>query len=412
MNLQDLRSELAELAEELPPSSPPPVAAIRLRHRRRVRFRAAIAGIPLLAAALVLFLIVQPGKPSQTVLVGPTTPPTPAASPSNPLFNVIRSVKVPSGASGLLYADGALFAWSHIGGAATNGITRIDITRGQVTATAKLDANGAAFGDHLLWLSVYPFGADAPTGPGQVVALDPATLKVVRRVALPAGPATGYDSRGIASAGGLIWAVGAGTLYAIDPSTAAIVRKIPTPSPPATNGHQVGPGQYGIDIAAPPDGSVLWTAESPDGGGYDAIQVRNPISGAIINSSTQSVGSIGNTAIAAADSYAWLVYRTGMMGSYIQVRNQRGLPATPAPTPIGGSNVISVSLTPDTLWIYDPATHRSACADPTSGHIRRVATVPIGAVASLPDGQIAVTSIGSSVITTIAIADPTPACNS
>lgn len=243
-----------------------------------------------------------------------------------------------------------------------------------------------------------------------VVALDPATLAVVHRLKIPAGaPRFHWTDASIAAAGGLVWVSGAATVYGIDPATAAVVRRLPTPTPPPVNGYKFGPGEYAIGIAAPPDGRALWTAETPDGGGRDALQVRDPFSGAVIDSSTHSAGGVGRTQIVAASGYAWLAFATGNLGGYVKIGHQPGLP--PSATPhAGGSNALSVSLAARILWVYDPETGRITCADPASGAIRVMGHFPADGITSLPGGRVAVIAQSSAPTSTVAVARPKPAC--
>ena len=415
--MTDLASDLKSALDRVEPVSLAEVQAATAARRHRRVWVGATGSVLAVVAACLTVVAVLTGNGTTRVTTGPNaTAPAPGPTSSgpgsgvfagNPMFDVIRSVEVPSGATGLVYGDGALFSWSNVGGQATNLVTRIDVNSGRVTATARLDASGAAFAGHLLWLTIYPDTANAPTGPGEAVALDPSTLRVIHRVPIPQEPTSGFDSGTIAAAGGLVWVVGTDVLDGIIPSTAAIVRRIPTPSPPGA----VGAGGYGIDIAAPPDGSALWSAESLGGGGYDAVQVRNPNTGAVINSSTNSVLSVGSTPIAAADRYAWLAFRRGMSGSYVQVHNGPDLPATVPSNPVGGTNATFVSLAANVLWVYDLENHRTACADPTTGYVRQAANLPIGYTASLSGGQIGVLSTQTSGATTVAIAEPTPVCS-
>jgi len=349
------------------------------------------------------------GRPS-SVGTGTTLAPRPTTLAHNPLFRIIREVKIRDGATGLLYANEALFTWSDVGGQATDIVTRIDLASARVTATASLAAVDGSFAGDLLWLTTYA-GTPGSRSPSEVVALNPTTLAVVHTLPIP-GAARYFDGSGqdsIAAAGGLIWVFGADTLYGIDPATATIVRRVPTPPPP--DGDQVGDGEYQIAIGAPPDRKALWSAESPDGGGYDALQVRNPQSGAVIDSSTNSVSSVGETHFVATDTYAWLAYGTGMSGSYLKVDNQPGLPPAVTYAGIGGSNAISVSIAADDLWVYDPETHRSACVDPANGAILEKAVVQLDGVSPLPHGEIAVISqVGQSTASTVAVANPQPTC--
>ena len=320
---------------------------------------------------------------------------TGATHPTNPLFNVIRTVQVPTGATGMLYANGALYTWSDEGPQATNLVTRIDTSTGQSTATARETADGAAFAGDLLWLPAV----------GHVIALDPVTLRVVHDVPVP----TTTNGR-IAAAGRLIWVAGRASFYAIDPATAKVVRTVATPSPPPFDGYSFAPGDYQIDLGAPPDGSALWTAESPGGGGYDGLQVRDPVTGAVVNSSTDSVASVGDTQIAAADGFAWLAYRTGMSGSYLRIRNQPGLPATAPSDPVAGTDATSVYLAAGRLWVDDPQTGHTGCVDPANGHPLETANVRLGATVPLPKGLIAVLSMSDTAGATVTIARPAPAC--
>ena len=435
--MSDLASQMRRALDQVEPVTLGEINAATRARRSRRRWVGSSGALAVVVAAVLIVaevtsssgttrVITRPTGPSQSgprpTSGGPSSGPVPlplGSGPvpleSNPLFKVIRSVEIPTVATGSLYADGALFTWSDTLGQVSNVVTRININTARVTATASLTASGAALAGNLLWLTTYLGARNAGTGTVQVqvVALDPATLAVVHKVPIPTAPANGYDLDSIAAAGNLVWVVGADTLYGIDPATATIIRHIAMPLPPPTGGNQVGSSQYGIDIAAPPDRSVLWTAESPGGGGYDALQVRDPNSGDVINSSTASVGSVGNTRIAAADTYAWFAFGTGMSGSYVQVHNEPGLPITaPQNDTAGSSNAISVALTTNQLWVYDLESGHAACVDPTNGHILQESNVPIAYTTSLPNGQIAVISTGSSPTAAIVVADPTPACRS
>ena len=418
--MTDLGSQLRTALDRVDPVSIDDIraAANALRRRRRV---AAASGAAIAVVAAVS-LVLAPDKDTTRITTRPTGPlPTSPGSSTpgtgvdtlenNPLFRPLREGRVPTGATGALYADGALYTWANIGGQATNVVTRIDIETARVTATVPLRATGAAFARNLLWLTADATPVSSQSGPDEVDALDPITLSVVHKVSIPT-PFAGTSDAGIAAAGGLIWTAGEGTLYGIDPGTATIVRRVETPSPPPSNGYRFGPGQYGINIAASPDGSVLWTAESPGGGGFDAMQVRDAKTGAVIYSGTNSVSSIGGTVIAAGDGYAWVAYRTGMRGSYLRIQEQQGMPAAASSTNnvVSGSNAVSVSLAGNLLWVYDAETHHTACADPADGNVLRASTIPVDGIVPLPGGNIAVLSMGATTGATIVIAAPESAC--
>ena len=375
----------------------------------------------IVAAVALLSLALAPKNGPTTVptrpLPQPTASPghpgaaiTPATLRNNPLFNVISDVTLSTPVTGMLYADGALYAWSSVGNQVAGVVSRIDLATARVTATAPLQGIAGAFAGGLLWLTAT--SQNAADGALRVVALDPTSLAVVHNLAVPAmRPDGGIDHGSIAAAGGLIWVAATSGLYGINPSTASIVRRTPTPSPPPENGYHFGPGDYQIDIAAPSDGTALWTAETPGGGGYAALQVRDPRTGAVTYASNNSLLSAGGVQIAAADPYAWIATTGGHCGSYLQIEDKTGLPPFP---PQAGLVTCSsqLALAGNTLWAYDLQTHRIACTGATTGAVLAKSNLPVDDITALPDSQIAMSSYNNASSTaTVAIAVPEAHCS-
>jgi hypothetical protein len=276
-------------------------------------------------------------------------------------------------------------------------VTRVDPSSGRVgPATRIKDASSLAFGGGLLWVAR---GAQPSSQAMTVLGLNPNTLAVRYTVALGRPPSFGTQQ--LAFAGGLVWAAKERTLVAIDPATARIVAEVPVPGPNM---------QDFVQVAAAADGSALWTTENSGAGGSIAVQQRDPRTGAVLTSATGSAIGLGGAEIAATGSRAWMAYATGMLGGYFEAisKGQHLAEAGPPAWRGGFSNSVRVSLAGRQLWITDGMTGTIACASSATGRIlaavRRSGLQPAGLV-PVGDGRLALLLDGD-----VLIAVPKPAC--
>ena len=258
---------------------------------------------------------------------------------------------------------GGLFVLSDAGSGAM--ITRVDPVSGQVgpsrrvsgAADMMLGASNLAVGGNLVWV----IRQVRSRATAQLLALSPATLAVVHRVVLPERPGWGGD---VAYAGGRIWVAGTHLLMGIDPASGRLAVTVPLEVTAET-------GAF-TSVAATANGTALWTAEGTGGGGPIGVQLRDPRSGAVLDSAAGPFGGIGGVRIAAASGHAWLAYASGMLGGYVRVTPLAGGLAETAPErsqvahgPF--SNGVQVFAAGSRLWILDQTS--ISCADDTTGRI-------------------------------------------
>ncbi len=368
-------------------------------HQLRTRRRLLAGGIAaLIAAAVAIPAAVLPGRSTRHGVVvspGPSTPST-VSDAADPLFRVVRQIHLPGGqldSSDLLVAGGAIFAQPSAWGSAGT-IVRVDPATGKVGPSTRIAwLDGITFAGGNLWAAISPSGT-----PGTVEALNPATLTVAKTVHL-SEQISQQVKTSVTAAGGLVWIATAGGFTAVDPASGAVVRHVGAGPSGTTSGSSTA-------VAAPPDGSILWTAETNAGGAPIAAQVRNPTTGAAINSGAVDVGAAGLSSIAATSSYAWVSYPTGHAGSYLRINNLSGLPALRPARNLAGSNAISAYMAGTRLWMVDPETSKAACADPATGAILAQANFAATAITSVSTHLLAISS-GPDIL----IAQPSARCS-
>lgn len=271
---------------------------------------------------------------------------------------------MPGGAWQAVTGGGALFTDSSDAGAPSMStrITRVDLATGKVgPATTVKGESGMAFGAGLLWLGS---GAQPTSADMTVSALDPVTLAV--RFTVPLGLPPSFGTEQLAYAAGLLWVATEQVLIAIDPATARIVAEVPIPGADA---------QDSVHVAASADGRALWTTEDSLGGGPISVQQRNPRTGAVLATTSAPVGGLGGAQIAAADSNAWLAYATGMLGSYFETVSAAGQLTETRPPAASAefTNSVRVYLIGQQLRITDGMAETIACASSATGRILAVA---------------------------------------
>jgi hypothetical protein len=325
-----------------------------------------LAGAALTAAGLIAGCgsatgpsAANPGKPSPSSTAR-TSPPLPAV-PAKAPFSTVRWIRVPGGAGQAVTGAGALFTDSAEDASSASTatlITRVDLATGQVGPATRIDGeSGMAFGGGLLWVG----RGTQPTSAGMtVLALDPATLAVRYTVALRQPPSFGTEQ--LAYAGGLVWVATERTLIAIDPATARMVADVPIPGASA---------QDFVHVAASADGSALWVTENSGGGGPISVQQRDPRTGAVLAATSGPAIGLGGAQIAAADTSAWLAFATGMLGGYFEAASKAGhlTETRPPRASFGFTNAVRVYLPGRQLWITDAMTGTIACASSATGRI-------------------------------------------
>lgn len=368
-------------------------------HQLRTRRRLLMGGIAaLIAAAVAIPAAVLPGGSTRHgVVVSPGPSTSTVSDAANPLFRVVRQIHLPGNAqvepSDLLVAGGAIFA--HPSGWGSAGtIVRVDPATGKVESLTRIAwLDGVTFADGNLWAAISP-----PGTPGTVEALDPATLTVVRTVHL-AEQISEQVRTSITAAGGLVWVATADGFAAVDPASGAVVRHMGVAPREMKAGSSTA-------VAAPPDGSILWTAESNTAGGPIAAQVRNPTTGVVLNAGSIDIGAAGINNVAATSSYAWVSYPTGHGGSYVLIHNLSGLPSQRPTGDLTGSSTVSTYMAGARLWVIDPEISKIACADPATGIVLAQANFQASAITNVTSRLLAISS-GRDIL----IAQPTARCS-
>lgn len=281
--------------------------------------------------------------------------------PAHAPFAAVRWIRVPGGAwqavagAGALFTDSA-YAASPVG--ARTLITRVDLATGRVGPAVRVRGeSGMTFGGGLLWVGR---GSQPTSADMSVIALDPVTLAVRHTVALPQPPSFGIEQ--LAYAGGLVWVATERALIAVDPATARMVADVPLPGVNA---------QDWVYVAASAAGRSLWTTEDSGGGGPITVQQRNPRTGAVLAATSGPAIGLGGAQIAAGRANAWLAYATGMLGGYFETVSEAGhlTEAAPPRSSGGFTNSVRVYLAGRQLWITDGMNDTIGCASSATGRI-------------------------------------------
>jgi virginiamycin B lyase len=218
------------------------------------------------AAAVVLLAALAAGcsTPSSSKVTQGVTPPTPTASPTPSLvpptdITAVGGVPLPvKDADWVQVADGNV--WTTLG---TEVAQQLDPTTGKELKSVPLGGQVCTAMDQgydALWVAVC-------STPGKVLRLDPATGKVLARIAIPDGLEI-MEEGSVASGEGFVWVVAAGnerTLVKIDPSTNTVVDRVPV--------------EVGV-VAARAGEGALWTTNSVT----NAVDRRDPSTGALVTS--------------------------------------------------------------------------------------------------------------------------------
>jgi virginiamycin B lyase len=218
------------------------------------------------AAAVVLLAVLAAGcsTPSSSKVTQGVTPPTSTASPTPSLvpptdITAVGGVPLPvKDADWVQVADGNV--WTTLG---TEVAQQLDPTTGKELKSVPLGGQVCTAMDQgydALWVAVC-------STPGKVLRLDPATGKVLARIAIPDGLEI-MEEGSVASGEGFVWVVAAGderTLVKIDPSTNTVVDRVPV--------------EVGV-VAARAGEGALWTTNSVT----NAVDRRDPSTGALVTS--------------------------------------------------------------------------------------------------------------------------------
>ncbi|HEY3208226.1 MAG TPA: hypothetical protein VGL18_00300 [Actinomycetota bacterium] len=208
--------------------------------------------------------------------------------------------------------------------------------------------------------------------------LDPATLQVLQRLALPEPP------NPLAPTPAGMWVGASEALYLIDPATGHIDRTISL---------KMAVGQISIDEQ---DGILYDSTHPPGDATIQAIEERDPATGALRLRSNVERGALAMNSLAAVPDGVWAAYATGMMGSVdlFDASNLHRL-AVWNGAEMTGTNGIRADLADGILWVSDAMTGALACADPATGAFR--ALVPRSSVSQY--GTSNVVAVGSAVYT-------------
>lgn len=297
----DLREKFAPADELTPPDlwqeahkraeNQPSVASVaeRLANRPRRRVAAATVAIVIFAAAAIFAWNAL--EPPKEKAIAPSPIPT---APVRPLA-ITGTLKLPFGDFGVV--AGANSVWV----AAYEHVLRVDPTSMTVTASIRVpglgDQGGIAIGTDV-WVT--------DTSHHEVVAIDPVTARIVRRVRVPHIPVQ------VVADGQHVWVIsatnGAGRIYGIDGTTGVVTSRgqlSTSPKLPFTAG-----------------GGSAWVAE---GGGLRQLGS---------DGSTATVDLSGVSALTFGDGSVWALTSAGGIFR-IDPSSGRTIASFPSPSGIG-----------------------------------------------------------------------------
>jgi hypothetical protein len=233
-------------------------------------------------------------------------------------------------------------------------LARVDPRTAHVLAVRKL---GAAFGQALVaGGSLWVVTASA-RGEG-LLRLRPGSLALTGRWRLGGGGTQGWSGRVLAVAGGGLWVAAGHRLLRLTLPGGRVSATVALPG--AASSH----------VSASSSGTRLVIGEA-DSGGLGAVELRDPVTGALL-ASRRVVGVSAPIVAGPAGSGVWLAEATGMLGYVRRLTVPRLAPQRGTRTT--GTNGITVWLANRLLWVTDSVTggrRASFCGDPATG--RRIA---------------------------------------
>ena len=384
----------------------------RLRQRRRRL--AAIPIVVMLGATVAVTVALRSetgssapaGHPIPPSITTPTVTTSPASPPTTARPLELSSRLWPIGNVRAVVSDGrAIDVIVRSDGGRGSNVIRVDPTTGKTLARSEQfdSAFGLVRAGSWLWIS------DWPTKPGGghvggLVQLDPATLKVHRRLALAElwqPTLVGNDT--------VLWAA-TNTLYRIDADRGTIVRTVPLEGQ--------DPGSL-ARVALDPGGRWLWVAQTNVGldpqnpqKPYSPLVItrRDPLSGAVEMQRRDLPSVAGGTILPVTDG----IWVAASGGHFVFVTRLDAQTLTTDATwnhsnESVGPNGATVTVAGNRLWILNrvPST-TIACGDLNTGTVlatRRLANVADGSSIAVVDDHLVIATTAG-----LATTDVPPPC--
>jgi hypothetical protein len=418
MRVDELRTELHEIAARAPGGSTDARAVVFDRGRRLVRRRRIAQTCTVLVAAVGLgagvalwqadrgpdrrtIVSTPPASVSSTssapAIVAPTTVPRVIVPPA--IVGPVTTTTLPPSTRALIPAN-AGFSFSttpvvagdslfvietHTGDATNARVARIDLRARQIVATSGQTGAAALVveGDQL-WVGVGPgpggpFGAPAIT---RLVSLDLGTLAPRGNVALPA-PGT----EGLASSPGSVWALSGSTALRVDAAAGRVAATVPLVLPPSNPYRTLAVSNDATDLY------VGWaTARQIEG-----VTEFDAITGHMLRQNGQVGGGPSNVGpdLTYAGPRLWATFPTGTLGSAVAL-HASDLSATGEV--VGGPNSLAIAPDGSAVWVSRDVDLDCVDLNDTTLASHAVVGGVIAAAAPAPD---AVYVIGGNGITVI-----------
>lgn len=266
------------------------------------------------------------------------------AGASTRLFRVVRSLSLPATPSNLVAASRSALYLSGKFSGRTDGhidnlmrVTEKSLSPAAVTYVP--GPTGFAFGLGSLWVTA-----------GDVVRLDPTSLAVTARFALP------EQALMVSVAKGTLWVTTRTSLLAVNPSTGAVV-------------HTKAVGFLAYAMAPSPNGKILYVVGDKQGVSTPAAVLASfdTTTGARI--SERVVGPATTGPIAATKRGAWVpVSELGTNSSTLEF--YRGQRLLPGPRIAHQGPAVAPYVAASALWLIDGSgASRTKCANAITGHI-------------------------------------------
>jgi YVTN family beta-propeller protein len=348
------------------PDAPPATGPVVPRRRRAWRW-AAVLGVLVLAAAVVVPVVLTGRHAQGTLLVDGVGEVTTAGS-------VTRSLGLPDPPGAAVAADGSVWAASPEG----NVVYRIDPVTASLVQTIPVAGGPSAIAANGpdIWV--------ASALDGTVSRISAATSQVVQTIH------AGVEPTGIAVGGGAIWVAdaGASTLVALSPVSGRPMTTVPLAAAPFGVAFGAGsvwvtsPGTDSltrIDPRSMRAGQQILVGAGPTAvtAGLGSVWVANSLDSTVtrVNPATDAVTATvpvgdGPDALAVAGGSVWVAARLGATLTRISAH---GVPT--AAIPVGGSPVglTTASGTRGGVWV---AAGSPASSRPAGGTLRAVSDVP------------------------------------
>jgi len=247
-------------------------------------------------------------------------------------------------------------------------VARLDRASGTVLKAGPFPgALRLAFGAGSVWIGGGNYaGATPDPGAIGIVRLDPTTLQVMTKAALPAEARQRALVAALVASSDHVWLAYGAHIYLLDSKTATVRKK------QSLNGFAAS---VAYDSRA---GRLYVGTDAADTQTQAMISEWDPATLHEVASAVTGGTSLGGPEVAAAGTDVWVAFATGMLG---QVEHRRAADLTVVKAATGHyTNSVRVFLANRFVWTTDAMAGRLACLDPQTGAVLASTALDLGGV--------------------------------